>query len=117
MIAYLNDILIYSKTKKKHIKHVTAVLEALEKADVRINGAKSVFHVQRVNFLGYVLTTDGVEMDPVKTAAIRDWPTPKNVTEVQEFMGFANFYRKFIRGYSGVSVLLTDLIKKNKTFA
>jgi len=117
VVAYLDDILIYSKTKEEHIKHVTAVLEALEKADVRINGAKSVFHVQRVNFLGYVLTTDGVEMDPVKTAAIRDWPTPKNVTEVQEFMGFANFYRKFIRGYSGVSAPLTDLTKKDKTFA
>jgi hypothetical protein len=56
-------------------------------------------------------------MDLIKIAAIRDWPTPKNVTKIQKFMSFTNFYRKFIREYSGVSALLTDLIKKDKTFA
>jgi hypothetical protein len=82
VIAYLNDIFIYLKTKKKHIKHVIAILKALEKADVRINSAKNIFHVQRVNFLGYVLITNGVKMDPVKIAVIKNWPTPKNVTEI-----------------------------------
>jgi hypothetical protein len=82
MVAYLNGILIYSKTKEKHIKHVTVILEILEKADVKINGAKNVFHVQKVNFLGYIFITDGVKMDPVKITAIRDWPTLKNVIKV-----------------------------------
>jgi Reverse transcriptase (RNA-dependent DNA polymerase) len=82
MVAYLNDILIYSKTKKKHIKHVTAVLKTLEKANVRINSAKSIFHVQCVNFFGYILITDGVKMDLIKIAIIKNWPTPKNVTKV-----------------------------------
>jgi Reverse transcriptase (RNA-dependent DNA polymerase) len=82
VVAYLNDIFIYLKIKKEHIKHVITVLKALEKADVRINGAKSIFHVQRVNFLGYIFIIDGVKMDLVKIAAIRDWPTPKNVTEI-----------------------------------
>ena len=72
MIAYLNDILIYSKTKKEHIKYATAILEVLEKTDMRINDAKNIFHVQRVNFFGYILITDEVEMNPVKIAAIRD---------------------------------------------
>ena len=72
MIAYLDDIFIYLKTKKKHIKYVTAVLEILEKANIRINSAKNVFHVQRVNFLGYILIIDGVKMDPVKITVIRD---------------------------------------------
>jgi Reverse transcriptase (RNA-dependent DNA polymerase) len=117
IIAYLNDILIYLKTKEEHIKHVIAVLKTLKKADMRINNAKSVFYVQRVNFLGYILITDGVKMDSIKITAIKDWPTPKNVIKIQEFMGFTNFYRKFIREYSGVLTLLTDLTKKNKTFA
>jgi hypothetical protein len=117
VIAYLDDILIYSKTKEEHIKYVTAVLKVLEKADVRINNAKNVFHVQKMNFLGYIFTTNGIKIDSIKTAAIRDWPTLKNITEIQEFIGFANFYRKFIRGYSGVSILFTDLIKKDKLFA
>jgi Reverse transcriptase (RNA-dependent DNA polymerase) len=72
VIAYLNDILIYLKTKKKHIKYVTAVLKALEKANVKINNAKNVFYVQRVNFLGYIFIINGVKMDPVKTAVIKD---------------------------------------------
>jgi Reverse transcriptase (RNA-dependent DNA polymerase) len=72
VVAYLNDILIYLKTKEKHIKHVITVLEALERANVRINDAKSVFHVQRVNFLGYILIINGIKMDPVKTAAIKN---------------------------------------------
>ena len=72
MIAYLNDILIYSKTKEKYIKHVIIILKILEKADVRINNAKSVFYVQRVNFLGYIFITDGIKIDPVKIAVIRD---------------------------------------------
>jgi hypothetical protein len=55
-------------------------------------------------------------MDSVKIAAIKNWPTPKNVIEIQEFMDFANFYRKFIRGYSGVLISFTDLTKKDKTF-
>jgi hypothetical protein len=82
VIAYLNDILIYLKTKEEHIKHVTAVLEILEKANMRINNAKSIFHVQRVNFLGYILTTNGVKIDPVKIAVLKNWPTPKNVTKI-----------------------------------
>jgi hypothetical protein len=82
VVAYLDDILIYLKIKEEHIKHVTAILEVLEKANVRINSAKSVFHVQRVNFFGYVLITDGVKMDLIKIAAIRDWPTSKNVTKI-----------------------------------
>jgi hypothetical protein len=72
VIAYLDDILIYSKMKEKHIKHVIAVLKALKKVDIRINDAKSIFHVQCVNFLGYIFITNGVKIDSVKTAAIRD---------------------------------------------
>jgi hypothetical protein len=72
VVAYLNDIFIYSKIKEKYIKHVIVILEILKKADMRINDAKNVFHVQRVNFFGYILTIDGVKMDLVKTAAIKD---------------------------------------------
>jgi hypothetical protein len=72
MVAYLDDILIYSKTKKEHIKHVIAVLKTLKKADIKINSAKNIFHVQRVNFLGYNFIINGVKIDPVKTAVIRD---------------------------------------------
>ena len=72
MVAYLNDIFIYSKTKEEYIKHVIIILEALEKANIRINDAKSVFHVQRVNFLDYIFITNGVKMDLIKITIIKD---------------------------------------------
>ena len=116
VVAYLDDILIYSKTLKEHTQQVTLVLKALERAGMRINGPKCTFHSDRAEFLGFILTRDGVEMDPQKTEAVEKWPTPKNVTEVQEFLGFANFYRRFIKGYSGVVTPLTNLTKKDKAF-
>jgi hypothetical protein len=82
VIAYLNDIFIYSKTKEKHIKYVIAVLEALEKVDIRINGAKNIFHVRRVNFLDYILIINGIKIDLVKITVIKNWPTPKNVIKI-----------------------------------
>lgn len=116
VVAYLDDILIYSKTRKEHVQHVTLVLKALEGAGMRINGEKSTFHATEVEFLGFIITRDGVKMDPKKVEAVVNWPQPKNVTEVQEFMGFANFYRRFIKGYSGVATPLTNLTKKDKPF-
>jgi Reverse transcriptase (RNA-dependent DNA polymerase) len=82
VVVYLNDIFIYLKIKEEHIKHVTAVLEILKKANMRINDTKNMFHVQRVNFLGYILITNGVKIDLMKTAVIKNWPTLKNVIEI-----------------------------------
>ena len=72
VIAYLNDILIYFKTLEEHVKHVIKILKTLEKTDVRINNEKSVFYVQRVNFLGYILIISEIKMDPVKITAIKN---------------------------------------------
>jgi RNase H-like domain found in reverse transcriptase/Reverse transcriptase (RNA-dependent DNA polymerase)/Integrase zinc binding domain/Chromo (CHRromatin Organisation MOdifier) domain len=115
--AYLDDILIYSKTKQEHIQHVTWVLERLEQHGMRIRGDKCAFHQQEVEYLGFILTTEGIRMDPKKVEAVTTWPEPTNVTEIQEFMGFANFYRRFIKGYSGITTPLTDLTKKEKAWA
>jgi hypothetical protein len=116
VVAYLDDILIYSKTKTDHVRHVTEVLEALGRSGMRIQGEKCVFHQPEVEFLGFILSTEGVKMDPSKVEAVQKWPRPQNVTEVQEFLGFANFYRRFIKGYSGMATPLTNLTKKDKAF-
>jgi hypothetical protein len=114
--AYLDDVLIYSKTRKEHIEHVRKVLEALDKADMKVAGEKCAFHQQEVEFLGFILSTEGVKMDPRKVEAVQQWPVPKTVTEVQEFLGFANFYRRFVKGYSGVATPLTNMTKKERPF-
>ena len=72
VIAYLNDIFIYSKIKEEHIKYVTVILKVLKKADIRINNAKSIFHVQRVNFLGYIFIINGIKINLIKIAAIKN---------------------------------------------
>jgi hypothetical protein len=96
---------------------VTLVLEVLEKVDMELHPEKCVFHAKEVEFLGYILTQDGIKMDPAKVKAVLDWPIPKIVIEIQEFMGFANFYRRFIKGYLGIATPLTNLTKKDKAFS
>jgi hypothetical protein len=117
VFAYLDDILVYSENEKNHIKHVTLVLEALEKADMGLHPEKCVFHAKKVEFLGYILTQDRIKMDPAKVKAVLNWPIPKTITEIQEFIGFANFYRRFIKGYSGIAIPFTNLTKKDRTFS
>jgi hypothetical protein len=115
-IAYLDDILVYSKTAQQHIKDVKEVLMALMKAQLLCKPEKCEFHKEKVEFLGYVVTPGGLSMDPTKVNTILDWNQPTNVKEVQSFLGFANFYRRFVMGYSAIAAPLTELTKKDKEF-
>jgi len=114
--AYLDDILIYSDSLAEHKIHVKQVLEKLEHAGLYLKPEKCEFHVQEVKYLGLIVTTEGICMDPTKVAAIRDWETPANLKDVQAFLGFANFYRRFILGYSKIVAPLTALTKKDQRF-
>jgi hypothetical protein len=98
-VAYLDDILIYSKTEKEHVEHVRLVLGALRKFFLRINLKKSVFHRESVEFLGYIISSKGLGMQMSKVQAILEWPPLQNVKDVQSFMGLANYYRRFIGGF------------------
>jgi Reverse transcriptase (RNA-dependent DNA polymerase) len=98
-VAYLDDILIYSKTEKEHVEHVRLVLRALRKFFLRINLKKSVFHKESVEFLGYIISSKGLGMQMSKVQAILEWPPLQNVKDVQSFMGLANYYRRFIEGF------------------
>ena len=117
VFAYLDDILIYSENEKDYIKQVTLVLQTLEKANMGLHSEKCVFHVKEIEFLGYILTQRGIKIDSAKVKAVQEWLIPKTITKVQEFMGFANFYRRFIKGYSGIATPLTNLTKKDKAFS
>ena len=115
--AYLNDILIYTKsTLKEHIQEVKKVFKALQEADIRLWPDKCKFQVKTVRFLGSIITTDGIQMDKKKVKANREWPEPRNLKEVQVFLGFANFYQRFIQGYSQICTPLTKMTKKEQSF-
>ena len=115
--AYLNDILIYTKsTLKEHLQAVKKVLKVLQEADIKLRPDKCKFHVKTVKFLGSIITINGIQMDDKKAKAIREWPEPKNLKEVQAFLGFANFHQRFLQGYSQICTPLTKMIKKEQPF-
>jgi hypothetical protein len=93
MIAYLDDILIFSKTKEDHVKHVSSVLRKLQKANIKLKLKKCEFHVQETKFLGHWISTEGIHMDQNKVKAIVEWPQPENIKHVQQFIGLINYYR------------------------
>ena len=92
------------------------VLRKLKQVDLRLKLLKYDFHKKRVRFLGFIVSDKGLEIDPEKVKSIIEWPTPTNKKEVQSFLGFANFYRKFIRNYSEIATPLTSLTRNEVTF-
>ena len=109
--AYMDDIIIFSEDEADHDKHVELVLERVAKAGLFLDIDKCKFGVKKVKYLGIIISTDGMEMDPEKVQAVLDWQQPASVKDVQSFLGFANFYRRFIKGFSDLAQPLTALIK------
>ena len=114
--AYLDDILIYSSNELEHEEHVRKVLERLRKAGLQADIKKSEFSVRRTKYLGFIISTNGIETDPEKTAVIDQWEPPKSVKGVQSFLGFCNFYRRFIKDYGRIARPLNRLTRIDQPF-
>ncbi len=114
--AYLDDILIYSRTREEHVEHVRLVLAQLESVGLFAKISKCEFFVKETKFLGLIIGSDGIRMDPNKIQTIVTWKTPTCLTDVQAFIGFANFYRRFIRDFSTIISPLVQLTKKGTQF-
>jgi hypothetical protein len=115
-IVYLDDILIFSKNKEEHAEHARIVLELLRKHNLFAKATKCIFFQSWVEFLGYIVGAEGIKADPSKIEAILEWPKPTSIKAVQSFLGFANFYRRFIKNYSKIVAPLTALTKKESKF-
>ena len=111
-LVYMDDILIYAKTREEHAALLNEVLTLLGKNDFYVKLSKCEFEKPELKFLGHVVGTEGIKVDPDKTQVVRDWPTPRNVKEVQSFLGLANYFRKFVQGYSTLVDPLTKLTRK-----
>ena len=113
VVVYLDDILIYSDNPDDHRKHVKEVLRRLRKHRLYARADKCEFHKDSVEYLGYILSADGLTMSDDKVRTILEWPEPRKVRDIQSFLGFANFYRRFIPSYSEIVLPLTRLTRKN----
>ncbi|KAI3375498.1 hypothetical protein L3Q82_003814 [Scortum barcoo] len=100
IFVYLDDILIFSRSLPEHTQHVRQVLQRLLENQLFVKAEKCEFHVSKVSFLGFIIAPGQLHPDPSKIKAVENWPTPSTRKKLQQFLGFANFYRRFIRNYS-----------------
>lgn len=110
-ISYLDDIVIYSKTLEEHVKHVQLVLDKLRENQLFCKLQKCEFFKPSIHFLGFIVSSDGLQVDPAKIEAIKTWQIPTTLTECRAFLGFIGFYRKFVKNHSTVVAPITDLTK------
>jgi hypothetical protein len=113
VLVFFDDILIYSMEWKEHLAHLETVLQLLSQHSLVANRKKCHFAQRTVEYLGHLISEEGVAVDPCKVQSVEQWPTPKNVKGVRGFLGLAGYYRKFIRDYGKIAKPLTDLTKKD----
>ncbi|GJS49718.1 putative reverse transcriptase domain-containing protein [Tanacetum coccineum] len=116
MIVFIDDILIYSKSKQEHEEHRKLILELLKKEQLHAKFSKCEFWIPKVQFLGHVIDSQGIHVDPAKIESIKDWASSKTATDIRQFLGLAGYYRRFIEGFSKIARLMTKLTQKKVKF-
>jgi hypothetical protein len=117
VLVFFDDILIYSKTLIEHTTHLQQVLQLLAQDSWQVKLFKCSFAQRKVNYLGHVISEQGVSTDPVKIVAIQQWPSPGNVKQLRSFLGLAGYYRKFVLHFGIICKSLTELLKKHSLFS
>ncbi|MBW0592592.1 hypothetical protein O181_132307 [Austropuccinia psidii MF-1] len=107
--------MVFSKSEEEHVTHVPTILSRLRANNLFAKASKCIFNVSSVEYIGYVVSSEGLKMDQANIQKILNWPPPRNLKALQSFLGFANFYHHFIKNYSKISSL-TSLIKKDSCF-
>ena len=113
VIVFIDDILVYSSSSEEHSEHLRIVLQTLRERQLYAKLSKCQFWLDRVTFLGHVISVEGVSVDLQKIEAVVNWKSPKNVSEVRSFLGLAGYYRKFVEGFSKIAAPLTKLTRKD----
>ncbi|KAL4026649.1 hypothetical protein IC575_015085 [Cucumis melo] len=116
VIVFIDDILIYSKTEAEHEEHLHQVLETLRANRPYAKFSKCEFWLKKVSFLGHVVSSKGVFVDPAKIEAVTNWPRPSTVSEIRSFLGLAGYYRRFVEDFSRIASPLTQLTRKGTPF-
>ena len=116
VVVYFDDILIYSKNLNDHVLHLQSVLSVLRENKLFANLSKCTICVENVIFLGFVVSSQGIQVDKSKVDAIVSWLRPKTVSDVRSFHGLTSFYRRFVKDFSSKVAPLNELVKKNVKF-
>jgi hypothetical protein len=116
VIVFIDDILVYSKSVEEHEQHLRVVLGKLRAHKLYAKFSKCEFWLEKISFLGHILTAEGVAVDPEKVETVSNWRQPTNVSEIRSFLGLAGYYRRFIEGFSKIARPMTELLKKEKKF-
>ncbi|KAI3762610.1 hypothetical protein L1987_53047 [Smallanthus sonchifolius] len=116
VIVFIDDILIYSRTKEEHEHHLKLILELLRNEKLYAKFSKCEFWIREVHFLGHVINKNGIHVDPSKIESIKNWEAPRTPTEVRQFLGLAGYYSRFIGNFSKIALPLTTLTQKDKNF-
>ena len=107
---------MYSSSKAEHEIHLRQILQRLREHQLYAKFKKCEFWLPEVTFLGHIVGADGIKVDPSKVEAVRDWPRPRNASEVRSFLGLAGYYRRFVEGFSKIEAPMTELTQKNLKF-
>ncbi|GJW10661.1 reverse transcriptase domain-containing protein [Tanacetum coccineum] len=116
VIVFIDDILIYSRDEKEHEEHLKTILELLKKEELYAKFSKCEFWIHTVKFLGHVIDSSGIHVDPTKIEAVKNWASPTTPSEIRQFLGLAGYYRRFIEGFSKIAKPMTELTQKDRKF-
>ncbi|GKE97051.1 putative reverse transcriptase domain-containing protein, partial [Tanacetum coccineum] len=116
VIVFINDILIYSHNEKEHEEHLKIILELLKKEELYAKFSKCEFWINTVKFLGHMIDSSGIHVDPANIEAVKNWASPTTPSEIRQFLGLAGYYRRFIKGFSKIAKPMTELTQKNQKF-
>ena len=109
-IVYLDDIITYSDTKEEHLKRLEVVFQTLAAAGLKLKPSKCFFFKEEIDYLGHVVSGEGISTNPKKVEAVTKWPTPQTVYDVRSFLGFVGYYRRFIKNYSKIANPIREVI-------